>query len=229
MHVLLYCVVGRLIEQAGGGIWDQSRLLFTQKPFSSWSSTFSLISFGGNFNDSWERYWLRGSTRLFLLCSLSHSVIWTLNILIIYWSFIMVFILSTTCLVRWIYIQGLSSTQDTQVICNIYTGSEQVVLGKQTPGNTFHFLPTSTFNTLTTQDTGYTFHCKSPNTSSLTYCTCPRSVSFSSSTTPSLPRLGGSGSAELNFSAFSQVADARNTLLLLVLNTNTNRRVTHSY
>ena len=37
LHVLLYCVVGRLIEQAGGGIWDQSRpsFLFTQKPFSS--------------------------------------------------------------------------------------------------------------------------------------------------------------------------------------------------
>ena len=106
---------------------------------------------------------------------------------------------------------GASSTQ---VIYKFYTGFEQVVLGKQTPGNTFHFLPTSTFNTLTTQDTGYTFHCKSPNTSSLTYCTCPRSVSFSSSTTPSLPRLGGSGSAELNFSTCSQVADARNTLLL---------------
>ena len=120
---------------------------------------------------------------------------------------------------------GASSTQ---VIYKFYTGFEQVVLGKQTPGNTFHFLPTSTFNTLTTQDTGYTFHCKSPNTSSLTYCTCPRSVSLSC-TTPSLPRLGGSGSAELNFSTFSQVADARNTLLLLVLNTNTNRRVTHSY
>ena len=75
------------------------------------------------------------------------------------------------CISQDTYLLYIQVIYEIRVICKLFTGVEQVVLGKQTPGNTFHFLPTSTFNTLTTQDTGYTFHCKSPNTSSLTYCT----------------------------------------------------------